>query len=602
MNKALITALSILYLAGCGAEPSPQTTMAVEAEDTNESLADKSLATLMADYWEYDLAAHPLSASSVGDYRYQSELGHFTFEALQKDLDYMQDTLTKLHQINRDDLSQSAKTNYDIFGWMLENEMKRQALPSSKYFTFNSYSGWHVNFAQTIVQTPIRNSKDIEDYISRLNQFPRYTDEAITVMREAIAQGWVQPCDSLKGYGDTIKAMIAKEAEDSFAYKPVRNLNTRLSDRQTEIQAQIRGAIEDSINPSIQKFYDFYQEEYQPACRHSFGISAIENGGAQAYEALVAFYATTPTLTADQVHNIGLSEVARIRAEMQKILDEVAFDGDLEDFLAYMRTNPEFYPKSDEEYMAYTAEIAKRIDRELPKYFAILPRNRFTITPIPAAQAPKTTMAYYSPGSLKAGIAGQYFLNFYKLDTRNLNELPALGLHEASPGHHMQISLQQEMEEMPDFRKHYYLSAFGEGWGLYSEYLGEEMGIYRTPYERFGRLTFEMWRACRLVVDTGIHAKGWSRQQAIDYMMNNTSLSLQNITAEVDRYITWPGQAISYKLGELKIKELRARAESTLGDDFDIRRFHSHLLAGGSMPLAALEKRMDEWIAAEQAQ
>lgn len=593
--------LPTLLLAACG--PSGQevpVSTTVPAAETKPASAAARLDREMAEYWDGYGRTYPLAATTSGDMRFNDRLGSFTAEARAAELARLDAHLAALSDIDRAALPAADRTNYDIFKWMLENERAHDALPSARYFLFNSYSGWHIGFSQAVSRTPLRARDDYDDYVSRLNDFSRYADEAIVVLREGVGEGWVHSCAPLKGYGDTISGMIATDPSESFAFAPVAEIPEKFAGDADSIQTAVKTAIETSVNPGLQRFYDFYTEEYEPACRAEAGIGSIANGGPTAYETLVNFYATTDDMTAEEVHALGLSEVARIRTEMEEIKSSTTFDGTLEEFFTFLRTDPAFFPRNATHYMEFTADLAKRIDRKLPEYFETLPRNPFTITPIPAAQAPKTTMAYYSPGSLKNGVAGQYYLNFHALNTRSLNELPALTLHEAAPGHHTQISLQQEMPDIPEFRKHYYISAYGEGWALYTEYLGEEMGIYQSPYEQFGRLTFEMWRALRLVVDTGLHAKGWTRQQAVDYMAANSSLSLQNINAEVDRYITWPGQAISYKLGELKIKELRRRAETELGDDFNLRAFHSHLLAGGAMPLAALEIRMDEWIEAQK--
>ncbi|MEM7677292.1 MAG: DUF885 domain-containing protein, partial [Myxococcota bacterium] len=353
--------------------------------------------------------------------------------------------------------------------------------------------------------------------------------------------------------------------------------------------------VESTVVPAYQRYATFIRSEYVPSCRSTYGLSALE-GGATAYEALVEYYSTLPGTTSKSVHALGLSEVSRIRAEMVAIMREVEFEGGLPAFFEYMRTHPAFFISDEKDFLAHISSISKEIDRKLPEFFAHIPRNRFALTPIPEASAPKGPIAYYMPGSFKDGVAGQYYVNLYNLPAKSLNRLPALTLHEAEPGHHFQISIQQELGELPKFRRFYYISAYGEGWGLYSEYLGREMGIYRTPYERFAQLSFEMWRACRLVVDTGIHAKGWTRRMAIDYMAQNSSLSIANITNEVDRYITFPGQAISYKIGELKIKALRAAAEQRLGARFSLRDFHAHLLRAGAVPLPVLERRMSAWV------
>ncbi|MEO1335526.1 MAG: DUF885 domain-containing protein, partial [Myxococcota bacterium] len=449
-----------------------------------------------------------------------------------------------------------------------------------------------------VAATPFRNIEDYDKYILRIEQVGRLADEVISLLRRGIETGFVHPCDSLRGTADAVDQLVPADIESSFAYRPVRNMPDGLKGEAPRIQKRVKMAIESSVIPGYRRYADFIRTEYLPACRQTYGLSAIE-GGAAAYDALVKYYSTLPDTTPDSVHALGLSEVARIRTDMQAIMQEVKFEGDLSAFFEYMRTHSGFYVSRKEDFLARISVISKEIDRMLPRFFAHIPRNRFALTPIPEASAPKGPIAYYMPGSFKDGVAGQYYVNLYDLSSKSLNGLPALSLHEAEPGHHFQISIQQELGELPKFRRFYYISAYGEGWGLYAEYLGREMGIYKTPYERFAQLSFEMWRACRLVVDTGIHAKGWTRQRAIDFMAQNSSLSLANITNEIDRYITFPGQAISYKIGELKIKSLRAAAEARLGARFSLRDFHAHLLRAGAVPLPVLERRMMAWIEAE---
>ncbi len=352
--------------------------------------------------------------------------------------------------------------------------------------------------------------------------------------------------------------------------------------------------------PAYEEFLTFYTEEYAPNCREGTpGILATE-GGADYYAYQVRSYTTTD-MTPEEVHQLGLSEVARIRAEMEEVAAEAGFDS-REAFIEHLRSDPQYYMTDEDEYLRYTQALAKHIDGFLPQLFGRLPRQPYTVAPIPAAQAPGNTTAYYEPGSLEVGKAGIYRLNLTELDQRPLWELPALGVHEAVPGHHLQIAIQQELDIHPLRSNGTFFTAFVEGWGLYSERLGIEMGLYDTPAKEMGRLSYEMWRACRLVVDTGLHAKGWSKQQAVDFMTDNTALSDANIDAEVNRYMTWPGQALAYKIGELKIRELRMRAEEALGPEFDLRAFHDTVLENGSIPLSVLEEHVDRWIATELAE
>jgi uncharacterized protein (DUF885 family) len=353
-------------------------------------------------------------------------------------------------------------------------------------------------------------------------------------------------------------------------------------------------SITSTVVPAYKRFHDFMQRIYIPAARGTIAASALPNGR-EFYRYRVRHF-TTLEISPDEIHQVGLTEVARIKSEMLEVIDQVEFDGDFADFLQFLRTDPKFYPTNADDYLKETAYILKRMDGELPKLFLNLPRNPYGLKVIPAYIAPKTTTAYYQPPPASGKLAGQYFLNTYNLKSRPLYELEALSLHEAVPGHHLQIALQQELTELPLFRKYSGFTAFVEGWALYAERLGLEVGFYKDPYSNFGRLSYEMWRACRLVVDTGIHYQGWTRKQAIDYMIENTSLSRHNIVAEVDRYIAWPGQALAYKMGELKIRELRERASNQLGAHFDIREFHDAVLRHGAVPLPILESNIETFI------
>ena len=414
-------------------------------------------------------------------------------------------------------------------------------------------------------------------------------------MQEGINVGYIQPCEPLKDYEMTISGYIVDKAEQSTFYTPFSRLSTKYGEEViVDLQTQARQVITDIVTPAYQRYLGFFTDTYQPACRQSIGLSAVPQGR-ELYEYFVRYYTSLDT-DAEAVHALGLSEVKRIRGEMDRIIAALAFKGDFKSFLTFLRTDPQFYSKDADSYLARASTIAKRIDGKLPEFFSYLPRITYGILPIDEVTAPKMTVGYAQGAAADRTRAGQFRLNTYNLQSRPLYGLTSLTLHEAMPGHILQGAIQQEMSGLPSVRRYTGFNAYGEGWALYAERLGEEMGVYDTPYDSFGRLVYEMWRACRLVVDSGIHIQGWTRQQAIDFMVANTALSLHNITAEVDRYITWPGQALAYKHGEIKIRELRARAEKALGSAFSLRDFHTVILTSGSLPLTVLDDVVSEWI------
>jgi uncharacterized protein (DUF885 family) len=421
---------------------------------------------------------------------------------------------------------------------------------------------------------------------------PDYINGQIARMNEGISQGKVCPQVVVKNCISILDQQLNGDPESTFLHQP-------LSGLEDENRSLIADLISQEAIPALKSLKSYLSDTYMPAAREQDGVSVI-TGGKKYYEQRVQYF-TTLDMTPEDVYQTGLSEVARIKSEMQTIIDQLGFKGSYADFLEFLRTDPQFYAKTPQEILNHAAWLSKKAEEMLPRYFGKLPRLPFTVNPVPAAIAPTYTSGRYSPGSYEDHRAGQYWVNTFKLESRPLYALPALTLHEAVPGHHLQGALVQEIEEVPSFRNTY-ISAYGEGWGLYSEYLGKEAGIYTTPYEDFGRLTYEMWRACRLVVDPGIHYKGWDRQKAIDYMASNTALSIHEVTTEIDRYIGWPGQAVSYKIGELKIRELRKRAEEALGEAFDIRAFHDKILENGAMPLKSLERIIDLFIEEEKAQ
>jgi len=440
------------------------------------------------------------------------------------------------------------------------------------------------------------NKNQVIDYLERLDNLPKRIDYNLDILRASIKEGMAQPRAVFNNYDDTYNKHIVSDVTQSEFYKPFLNLPESLSAAAKDsIIKAAKVSIKKNVVDEYKKIRSFFQDEYFPNTRKGLGISTTPNGK-EFYQNRINFFTTSDQYTADDIHQIGLNEVARIKAEMQKIIDDLGFKGSFAEFLEFLRTDEQFYPKTADELLMFARDIAKRIDAELPKFFKTLPRKPYGVVPVPADLAPNYTGGRYS-GSRSETTAGFYWVNTYNLPSRTLYTIPALTAHEAVPGHHLQISLNNELPEtIPQFRRNLYLSAYGEGWGLYSEYLAEEMGIYTTPYEKFGQLTYEMWRACRLVVDTGVHAKGWTRQQMLDYMAKNTALSIHEVTTETDRYISWPGQALSYKIGEIKIRELRKKAEEALGDKFNIREFHEVILEEGTVTLSIMEKRMDAYI------
>ncbi len=565
---------------------------------TSASEADDSLRRLMSTYWEAEMEASPLAANLFGSTKNRDRVEDFSDEAFEARKARMESALTALEGIPLADLTRANQVNRRVFEWMLRHERRTMDF-DWRYITFNTMGGVHTNFAQVVLALPNATEQDYRDLLKRLAAFGPMIDQVIELEQRGTESGWVQPCEVLEGYGDTIIGWAADAPEQSAFYAHFARLPESLAPVRDELQAAARKVISEVVHPTLQRYHDFFQSNYLPFCREQVGLSSVPRGR-ELYDHFVRFYTSLDT-DADRVHELGLREVERIEAEMQAIKEEVEFDGDLGAFREFLRTDPQFYAGDAEEYLEYVARITKQADLRMPEFFAELPRNPYGILPVPAQTAPKTTTAYYQPGAADGTRAGVYFVNTYDLASRPLYELPALSVHEAVPGHHHQISLQQEMPDLPEFRRYYYFHAFGEGWGLYTEKLGIEMGMYRTPYEHFGRLVYEMWRACRLVVDTGMHAKGWTRQRAMDFMMEHSGLTLLNVTAEVDRYITYPGQALAYKHGELQILDIRKRAEEALGDRFSLREFHSALLGNGSLPLSILDDLMNEWIEEQRA-
>ena len=508
-----------------------------------------------------------------------------------------QSFLAKLKQIDVASLDEQNQINHAIITSQVQNTVDEYRF-KTHYMPLTSEFGFHSALSFMVSRSSFANKDDFDLYLKRLAAVPKYFDENIYWMKKGIEVGLTQPKPVLLGYEESIEAFIVNNVEDSDFYRPFRFKPKHMSETDfASLQAQAHDVISSQVIPAYQGYLTFFTNEYAPNARKNIGISSTPDGEAF-YQNRVKHY-TTNDMTAEQVHELGLKEVKRIRKEMQQVIEKTGFKGSFAEFVEFLRTDEQFYAKSARELLREASFIAKKADAQLPKFFKVLPRTPYGVAPVPASIAPKYTTGRYV-GPNKDTSPGFYWVNTYGLDKRPLYVLEALTLHEAVPGHHLQISLNKELEDVPSYRRNHYISAFGEGWGLYSEYLGKEMGFYQDPYSDFGRLTYEMWRAARLVVDTGMHMFGWSREQAMTFMQENSALSLHNIKTETDRYISWPGQALSYKIGELTIKRLRAKAEESLGKDFDIREFHFQILKNGSLPLNLLERQIDEYIEREK--
>ncbi len=495
--------------------------------------------------------------------------------------------------INQGYLTNENKINYAIIKAQLDNNIAHYHF-KSHYMPFKSESGFHSNLNFVVNNTKFKTKEDIDNYLNKLSDLPVYFDQNIYWMRQGLSVGITQPQAVLIGYEQSILAFIPQHVENSEFLKPFNSASKLISENiLASKKQQLIDILETKVIPAYQNYYLFFTKEYFPNARKTIGVSETPNGKAF-YSNRVKHYTTTD-MTAEEIHTLGLSEVKRIRTEMNKIIVKTGFKGTFTEFTHFLRTDPQFYAKTPLELLKEASYIAKQMDAKLPTLFKHLPRTPYGVAPVPDSIAPKYTTGRYIRAKNDSQ-PGYYWVNTYALDKRPLYVLPALTLHEGVPGHHLQISLNGELENLPSYRRHAYISAFGEGWGLYSEWLGIEAGIYQDHYSNFGRLTYEMWRAARLVVDTGMHVMGWSRKRAMDFMTNNTALSTHNVKTEIDRYISWAGQALSYKIGEITMRNLRKKAEAELGQHFDVREFHHQILKNGSVPLKVLEDQISVYI------
>jgi uncharacterized protein (DUF885 family) len=565
----IVLILSLISVIGCQ-----------ENESNGSSATLDKIITEYQDHESYDKEEYPL--------------GLYTKEYYKSIAEYAKSTLDKLEKIEADGLSETETISLDLLKFNLKDQIA--------YYEFEQYLnpllsdyGFHSSLTYNV--RPLTNYDDIKKYLNTLNAIPEYVNQHFVNLREGLEKGVSQPLVIFKGYESTYDSNIVDNYEDSYYYSPFKNLPKDLTNEQKDsVLNAARVAIEKSVTPEFKRIKKFFETEYFPKTRTSIGISETPNGEAF-YQDRINFYTTSTQYTADDIHKIGLSEVVRIKGEMEKIIVDLEFKGSFDDFFKFLRTDEQFYAKTGDELLMIARDMAKRADAQLPRFFKTLPRKPYGVAPVPDAIAPKYTTGRYIGTEKDSKDPGYYWVNTHNLPSRTLYTMPALTVHEAVPGHHLQGSLNNELgDSIPQFRKDLYLSAYGEGWGLYSEFLADEMGMYTTPYEKFGQLTYEMWRACRLVVDTGIHAKGWTRDQVVNFMASNTALSLHEINTETDRYISWPGQALSYKIGELKIREMRKKAKAELGSEFDIRDFHEIVLEQGTVTLSILEDRVNAYI------
>lgn len=551
------------------------------------------LNTIFTDIEKFESTLHPEDSLYQGFHLKGafSQINEATFLAESKQ---NREFVSRLNNISDGALTRQEYISKEIMLLKLEN-----SISLTKYnihmIPINAEGGFYRWINNALIQLPFKTPQDYEAYFSWLPDYVKWLEGYLILMQNGIGDGVVAPKTVIQNNLKLLELWIDEDIDKNPFYKPLNQIPKNWDQKvSNDLKQKAQKIITTQIIPAHKKLDNFLRTEYLAASPDKPGVMYLTDGKSY-YEDRVKYY-TTLSMTPDSVHLLGLQEVDRIKNSMLEIIKETKFDGDFKDFLNFLRTDEQFYAKTPQEILSYAAWLSKKAEAQLPKLFNTLYSLPFTVTPVPADIAPTYTAGRYSGGSWKQKKAGEYWVNTYKLESRTLYTLPALTLHEAVPGHHLQISLANEITGIPKFRNNYYISAFGEGWGLYSEFLGEEMNMYSTPYERFGRYTYEMWRACRLVVDTGIHYKGWTREKAFEYMQSNTALSLHEVNTEIDRYIGWPGQAVSYKIGELMIKSLRKKAEALLGDKFDLREFHNHILKNGSVPLPILEEEIDAYI------
>ena len=546
--------------------------------------------SLLNSEWERMIADNPVYASSMGDLTNNTKWSDTSIEKIYSNHQIELQVLNQLKEFETKNFTEENQVNYLLFKKQYENSIEAHSF--KKFLMPFSHRGGIQLEHETTSIIPLRNKQNFLDWIERLSKINTLIDDAIEKARIGIDQGIVPPRFLMEKVYKQIALQVFVEPKDSPFYRVFENINNEI-DSSEEIQLKALDVIKTKVIPAYARLHTFFKEDYLPACRTSIGIKEIKNG--KEYYEFLARKFTTTNLTPLKIHEIGLAEVDRIREEMEAVIKEVKWDGSFKAFLDDLRTNPKFYYDTSEDLFEAYLATSKRIDPELVKLFKVLPSMPYGLKPIPMESAPDTTTAYYQRPAADGSRAGYYFVNLYRPEVRPKYEIEVLSVHEAMPGHHLQIALAMELD-LPNFRKYGGITAYVEGWGLYSERLGYDLGLYQDPYSKFGQLTYDMWRAIRLVVDTGMHYFDWSRQDAINYFLNNSAKTKQDVLNEVDRYINWPGQALAYKIGQLKILELKANAELAFGDSFDIKDFHHEVLKRGALPLDTLEKYINEWI------
>ena len=562
--------------------------------------AETELARIIADYERFERTADPITAGQEGDreaLRRLPDVRQETEQAQRRELTALGERLAR---VDARQLSADSKLNHALLTREIGESVEQAGYDFGR-IAFQNDSGFHTLADYLARTTTIASRDDADAWLARLEALPRYYEQNVTNLRRGIKTRYTQPRIVVDRVLDVARRQSQGKAEDSPLLLPLRNMPAAIpAAAQAEYRNRALGIVRDRVLPAQRSFAEFLAREYVPAARPALAWRSTPNGETT-YRFLVR-HETTTTMTPDEIHQLGLSEVTRIRGLMEETIRETGFKGSFAEFLHMLRTDPRFYARTPTELLEKASEIAKRSDDQLPRLFGTLPRLTYGVRPVPAEMAEGYTTGRYWQGSMQLGQAGGYMVNTSHLDQRPLYELPALTLHEAVPGHHLQIALSQELSGLPYFRRNLGPTAFIEGWGLYSEFLGEEMGIYRDPYERFGRYSYEMWRACRLVADTGIHWLGWDIEKARQCFTDNSALAPHNIQTELERYISWPGQALAYKVGELKFRALRAEAEQSLGERFNVRQFHDVLLLGGALPLSVVETRVHDWVASQTGQ
>jgi uncharacterized protein (DUF885 family) len=588
--KARFVVLVVAWLASACAPAS-----SVRPSSAASNAEDARFTALLAEDWEETLREYPTLATFVGDPRYNDRLTDESFEAIARRKQAQRELLERVKGIDSARLSPAQRLNYALFRRDAEQHLEGQRFPE-EYLQLSQLGGVHDQLAELAQGTPKRTVKDFQDFVKRLRAAPGMVEQSLALMRKGLETGVTPPKVTLRDVAGLIGHQIVEAPEQSPIYEALfEDFPPSLKAHEASLRAEVAAALREAVVPAYRKLLAFFETEYYPRARESIGMSALPDGAA--WYAYRVKELTTTDLTPEAIHQLGLAEVKRIRAEMEKVKGEAGFQGSLAQFSQFLLKDPRFTFRAKEELLMAYRDLTKRLDPELPKLFRVLPRLPYGVLPTPEYSEKTRSAAYYVPGSLEAGRAGYFFVNTYNLPARPTWMMDALVLHEAVPGHHFQVALAQEQDAVPEFRRHGFYGAFIEGWGLYAESLGYELGAYRDPYAKFGRLSSEMLRAVRLVVDTGLHSQGWSRDQALAFFREHSSEPEHTLTVEVDRYIVNPGQALCYKLGELKLQELRAFSARTLGARFDVRAFHDVVLRSGALPLPVLEQQVKDWVA-----